>query len=300
LNILITGANGQLGSELQQLLTIGEAEIGAVPNAYAQARLFCTDTDSLDITNAAAVEGFVKAEDIDLILNCAAYTDVDGCESNQDLAYAVNVQGPKNLAIAAEKADAVLVHLSTDYVFRGDDQSPRIESDSCDPQSVYGLTKLASEDAVIAHCQRHFIIRTAWLYGYIGNNFVKTILRLARENGHIKVVDDQFGSPTSANDLAYQLLKLAQTSSYGIYHCTNNDSCSWFEFASAIVDELGIECDRQRCTTAEFPRPAHRPQYSILDNARLRASIGDEMRPWRDALRSYLNNPRFVMERNQL
>ena len=299
MNILIAGANGQLGSELQQLLAAGAAEIGDVSRAYAQAKVFCTDTDSLDITDAAAVEDFIKAEGIELILNCAAYTDVDGCEANQDLAYAVNASGPKNLAVAADKVGAVLVHVSTDYVFKGDEPTARIESDICNPQSVYGATKLAGEEAVAAYCSRYFIVRTAWLYGYIGKNFVKTILRLARENGHIKVVDDQFGSPTSANDLAYQLLKLAQTSDYGIYHCTNNGSCSWFEFASAIVDEMGIACGKEPCATGDFPRPAHRPQYSILDNARLRAGIGDEMRPWRDALHSYLHSPRFVVDGSQ-
>ena len=299
MNILITGANGQLGSELQQLLKTGQAEIGKVLDAYADTEVFCTDTDSLDITDAAAVESYVQTHGIELILNCAAYTDVDGCESNRDLAYAVNASGPKNLAVAAEKAGAVLVHISTDYVFKGDDPVPRIENDSCDPQSVYGATKLAGEEAVATHCSRYFIVRTAWMYGYIGHNFVKTILRLARENDHIKVVDDQFGSPTSANDLAYQLLKLAQTSDYGIYHCTNNGSCSWFEFALAIVDELGIDCSKEPCTTGDFPRPAHRPQYSILDNARLRNGIGDEMRPWREALHSYLHSPRFVIDGSQ-
>ena len=299
MNILITGANGQLGSELRQILNTGQAEIGAVPESYANTTLHCTDTDSLDITDATAVERFVKDYAIELIFNCAAYTDVDGCESNQALALAANAEGPKCLAEAADKHGALLVHISTDYVFKGDEPTARIESDICNPQSVYGATKLAGEQAVIANCSRYFVVRSAWMYGYTGKNFVKTILRLARENGHIKVVDDQFGSPTSANDLAYQLLKLAQTSDYGIYHCTNNGSCSWFEFASAIVDEMGIACGKEPCATGDFPRPAHRPQYSILDNARLRTGIGDEMRPWRDALHSYLHSPRFVVDGSQ-
>jgi dTDP-4-dehydrorhamnose reductase len=186
-----------------------------------------------------------------------------------------------------------LVHISTDYVFSGDDADARTETDTVAPRSVYGKSKLAGELAVIANCDRYYIVRTAWLYGREGNNFVKTILRLASDNGAIKVVDDQIGNPTNANDLAYEILRLAASedaAGYGIYHCTNNGSCSWFEFASTIVDIAGIACEKTPCTTGEFPRPAPRPAYSVLDNSRLRATIGDDMRDWQMALNSYLRD----------
>lgn len=290
MNILITGSKGQLGTELRRLITTGVAEIGPVPDAYKDARVLYCDLDELDITNEQACRQIVDNNEIELIINCAAFTNVDACESAPELAAAVNSDGPRNLARAAQQAGAVLVHVSTDYVFSGEGHTARVETDTPHPQSVYGQTKLAGEQQVAAECDRHFIVRTAWLYGYEGSNFVKTILRLARENGKIKVVDDQFGSPTSANDLAYELLKLALTNEYGIYHCTNNGTCSWFEFASAIVDKAGIPCEKLPCSTEEFPRPARRPAFSVLDNARLRASIGDEMRDWPVALDSYLEN----------
>jgi dTDP-4-dehydrorhamnose reductase len=288
MDILITGAKGQLGNELKSLLATGQAEIGPVPTAYHNAQVLYWDTDTLDITDAQAVAQALVDNPVDLIINCAALTNVDACETQRELAYAVNAEGPRNLARAAQVTGATLVQISTDYVFAGNDPTPRVETDPGNPQSVYGASKLLGEQYVAQECERHFIVRTAWLYGSVGTNFVKTILRLARENGAIKVVDDQFGSPTSANDLAYVLLKLALTQDFGIYHCTNNGSCSWFEFASAIVDGAGIPCKKSPCTTAEFPRPAHRPAFSVLDNAHLRATIGDPMRPWQDALAPYL------------
>lgn len=290
MNILITGSKGQLGCELRRLISTGVAEIGAIPEVYREASVLYCDLDELDITDEQACLRFVDSNDIGMIINCAAFTNVDACESKPELAAAVNADGPRNLARAAERVGATLIHISTDYVFAGDDPSPRVETDDPSPRSVYGQTKLAGEQQVAAECSRHFIVRTAWLYGYEGANFVKTIMRLARENGMIKVVDDQYGSPTSANDLAYELVKLALTNEYGIYHCTNNGTCSWFEFASAIVDIAGIPCEKNACSTEEFVRPAKRPAFSVLDNARLRATIGDEMRDWRDALESYLEN----------
>ncbi|NLG10354.1 MAG: dTDP-4-dehydrorhamnose reductase [Coriobacteriaceae bacterium] len=290
MNILITGSKGQLGCELRRLISTGVAEIGAIPEVYREASVLYCDLDELDITDEQACLRFVDSNDIGMIINCAAFTNVDACESKPELAAAVNADGPRNLARAAERVGATLIHISTDYVFAGDDPSPRVETDAPSPRSVYGQTKLAGEQQVAAECSRHFIVRTAWLYGYEGANFVKTIMRLARENGMIKVVDDQYGSPTSANDLAYELVKLALTNEYGIYHCTNNGTCSWFEFASAIVDIAGIPCEKNACSTEEFVRPAKRPAFSVLDNARLRATIGDEMRNWRDALESYLEN----------
>lgn len=197
------------------------------------------DVDVLDITDEAAVQAFVANAQPDVIINCAAMTNVDGCEANEAVAYKVNATGPANLAAAAQKCGAKIVQVSTDYVFAGDAFEDRIESDATSPESAYGRTKLAGEQLVADACAQHFIVRTAWLYGYVGNNFVKTMLRLARENGAIKVVYDQYGNPTSANDLAYEILKIAVTDNYGIYHCTNKGTCSWCDFACAIVDGAG-------------------------------------------------------------
>jgi dTDP-4-dehydrorhamnose reductase len=312
MNILVTGANGQLGSELCRVIKSGIAQRGPVPADFHQARLVAANKQSLDITDAQAVERFVADGGFDLIINAAAYTDVDGCETNRELAYAVNADAPRNLARAAQQAHATLVHVSTDYVFSGNDPTPRTETDPCDPQNVYGKSKLLGEQNVARECERHFIVRTAWLYGYVGKNFVKAIMERARDRGEIRVVDDQHGNPTFANDLAYALLKLARGSArnaaydsaydsargsardsardtaYGIYHGTNSGTCSWFDFASAIVDGAGIPCKKTPCSTDEFPRPARRPTYSMLDNARLCATMGEEMRSWQDALADFL------------
>jgi dTDP-4-dehydrorhamnose reductase len=289
MNILITGANGQLGNELRTVITTGAADLGPIPAAYHGATVHYANKATLDITNAAACDAFIAANNIDLIINCAAYTNVDGCESNEELAYLVNATGPGNLARAAEHNGATLIHISTDYVFKGDDPTPRTEGDPCDPQSVYGKSKLAGEQAVAESCSRHFIVRTAWLYGHTGPNFVLTMLRLARENGAIKVVSDQHGNPTYANDVAHVLLQLALTQAYGIYHCTNHGTCSWFDLASLAVDLAGIPCAKTPCTTAEFPRPAPRPAWSVLGNAHLQQTTGDPMRPWQQALQAYVH-----------
>ena len=290
MSILVCGANGQLGCEISRLIGQGYAEIGPIPARYLGAELVKTDVDELDITDALAVESFVTESGFDLIINCAAMTNVDACEEHEEAAYRINALGAENLAKAAAKAYAKIVHISTDYVFSGDLASDRIESDIPDPQSAYGRTKLASELLVAQANPRHFIIRTAWLYGYVGKNFVKTIMELARKNGFIKVVSDQFGNPTSANDLAYEILRIAETESYGVYHCTNKGSCSWYEFACEIVDLAAITCERIPCTTEEFPRPAKRPAFSSLHNKRLEDGIGDEMRPWREALANFFEN----------
>lgn len=290
MKILITGASGQLGTELSIILSDGMAELGPISEQYQEAEIVLYDLDELDITNEADVVRVVGGSDFDLIINCAAYTNVDLCEIEKGKAYEVNALGPKYLARAAVLSDAKFVHVSTDYVFSGDDSSERLESDEPSPKSVYGSTKLAGEQFIAQSAEKFFIVRSAWLYGYKGNNFVKTIIKLARENGSIKVVDDQLGNPTSANDLAYEILKIALTENYGIYHCTNMGVCSWFEFACEIVDGLGIECEKIPCSTNEFPRKACRPSFSSLKNARLESTIGNEMRPWKTALAEYLRN----------
>lgn len=290
MNVLITGSNGQLGRELAKNLSNGFTELGPIPETLQGAQVVCVDVEEMDITNYDAVVDLVEELNLDLIINCAAYTNVNKCETDSDAAFRVNALGARNLAMAAERFGAKLVHVSTDYVFSGEDREPRTEWDLCNPQSVYGKTKYLGEQYVRDFCSRYFIVRTAWLYGYVGNNFVKTILRLARENGGVKVVNDQFGNPTNAADLAHHILKLAATEQYGVYHCTGSGECSWYDFASKIVEYAGIPATVTPCTTDEYPTPAKRPAYSALDHRMLRNTVGDEMRPWQEALKYFLDH----------
>lgn len=291
MKILITGANGQLGTELQHVLHDMRAEIGPLPADYRDAEVVALDSEGLDITDENAVASELS-KGYDLVINAAAYTNVDGCESNVEAADAVNHLGPAHLARACEEHGAKLVQVSTDYVFPGTEEGERVETDPVEPISAYGRTKLAGEEAVKELCSRYFIVRTAWLYGYKGKNFAKTMIRLAKKFGKISVVADQFGNPTSANDLAYEILKLALTQEYGVYHCTNNGTCSWFDFACAVVDLAGIPCEKEPLTSVEykqrFPQSADRPHFSSLKNAHLEATIGDEMRPWKEAVKTYM------------
>ena len=292
MKILVTGANGQLGHELQHCLKSMSAEIGPIPEDYADAEVDYVDVDLLDITDRDAVLAFIDEGKYDLVINCAAFTNVDGCEANEDAAYAVNAIGPKNLALGANRIGAKLVHVSTDYVFPGNEPGDRIEDDPTGPISAYGRTKLAGEKAVMENCDRSFIVRTAWLYGYVGKNFVKTMRRLGGDHESITVVDDQLGNPTSANDLAYEILKLAITDNYGIYHCTNNGTCSWADFAKAIMRGSGLDCEVVPVTSEQYkqanPQSADRPAFSSLNNKHLQDTIGDEMRDWQTALEEYL------------
>lgn len=294
LKILIIGANGQLGNELERCFSTGETEIGPIPEAYADAVVFYRDVDSLDITDVDAVSKAFEETQPDIVINCAAFTNVDRCEANEALAFAVNAKGAENLAVAAEKYGAKLVHVSTDYVFPGTDSKPRVESDKTEPISAYGRTKLAGEMAVKANCNRYFIVRTAWLYGYVGKNFVKTMMALGKQHDEVSVVDDQLGNPTSANDLAYTILKLALTDNYGVYHATNEGTCSWADFAASVMGGASLDCEVIPVTSAQWkemhPESADRPAFSSLENKHLADTIGNEMRPWQDALASYLDN----------
>lgn len=291
MKILITGANGQLGTELQRVLRDMHAEIGPLPAEYQDAEVVALDSEGLDITDENAVASEL-AKGYDIVINAAAYTNVDGCESNFEAADAVNHMGPANLARSCEGHGIKLVQVSTDYVFPGNEEGERVETDPVGPISAYGRTKLAGEEAVKELCSRFFIVRTAWLYGYKGKNFAKTMIRLAKKFGKISVVADQFGNPTNANDLAYEILKLALTQEYGVYHCTNNGTCSWFDFACAVVDLAGVPCEKEPLTSAQykerFPQSADRPHFSSLKNAHLEATIGDEMRPWGEAVKTYM------------
>lgn len=293
MKLLITGARGQLGSELTRLLQLDSAQWNNLPfpapaEALLRAERICVDMDELDVQDRAAVAAWVSVEKPDIIINCAAYTNVDGCEENRDLAFEANSLGARNLAIAAEQVGAKLVHLSTDYVFSGTEPVPRSEWDLCMPQSVYGYTKLMGENYIREFCSRHFIVRTAWLYGYIGSNFVKTILHVGREKGKLSVVDDQRGNPTNATDLAAHLLQLCTTEEYGIYHCSGTGECSWYDFAEEIIRLSGLSCSVRPTTSETIARPAKRPAYSSLENRMLRCTVGDNMREWKDAISDFM------------
>ncbi len=289
MRIFITGANGQLGQTLQKLLQSGQSPLGKIDDAYKDCVVHTADIDTLDIADSQAVMQAVTCFAPDVIINCAAFTNVNACETRQQDAYAANATGPKNLSLAAKAVNAKLVHISTDYVFSGDTPGERVETDPCAPQSVYGSTKYAGEQFVTQNCKKYFILRTAWLYGKIGNNFVKTILKNAKEKGVLKVVNDQYGNPTSCEDLAYHILQLAVSEFYGIYHCTNEGICTWYDFACKIVEYAGIPCTVNPCSTDEFPTPAKRPAYSALKNEALANTIGNKMRPWQVALKEYIN-----------
>ena len=294
MRILITGSNGQLGNELQKIVSTGKAEIGAVSEEIKNAEVFAMDVDILDVTNLEQVKKVLNEVKPDVVINCAAATNVDGCEANQDLAFKINSLGPRNLAMVAEELGAKIVQVSTDYVFSGVGEAPLKECDLVAPVSVYGKTKLLGEEFVRDFSTKYYIVRTAWLYGYVGHNFVYTMMKLGKDRDTLNVVNDQLGNPTHANDLAYHILKLIQTEEYGVYHCTGKGECSWYNFASEIMKLSGRNCTVNPCTSEEYksmyPNSADRPAYSSLDNMMLRCTIGDEMRDWKDALKTFMDN----------
>lgn len=289
MKIMITGCKGQLGNELQSILKSLKSEIGDIPGEYKNAEVAAVDVDTLDITDFEAVKEFVLNENPDIIFNCAAMTNVDGCETMLETAYKVNAAGVRNLAMAAKLVNAKFVHISTDYVFAGNGTKPYKEWDMIDPQSVYGASKALGEKYALAFNDKTFIVRTSWLYGYIGKNFVKTVRRVLREKGSITVVNDQRGNPTNANDLAHHLLLLGVTEEYGIYHCTGEGECSWYEFASEIAKLSGFEGKVMPCTSEEYKSPTKRPEYSSLENLALKCSVGNHMRDWKTALNEYIS-----------
>ena len=296
MKILITGSHGQLGTELLRQLKEGRSEIGPIPEKLCTAKVIPTDADELDITDRDEVVAFVRRMEPDVIINCAAYTNVDGCESHTEDAFKVNALGPRNLAIAAQKVGAKLVHVSTDYVFPGTENGgiPLDEATMPGPISAYGSTKLLGEQYVQKFCRRHFIVRTAWLYSYYGKNFVKTMVNAGRKLGALTVVNDQLGNPTNAADLAHHLLKLAVSSEYGTYHCTGEGVCSWYDFACEIIRLAGVKATVAPCTSAEYaaahPDAASRPAWSALENRMLACTVGNEMRPWQEALTEFFKN----------
>lgn len=291
MKILITGASGQLGTEIQRQLKNGGSALGPVPERLQNATVIATDVDELDITDRDATIAFVRRHQPDTIISCAAFTNVDGCETNPEGAFKVNAIGASNLAQAAERINARLIHVSTDYVFRGEGDKPLDESERVDPKSVYGKTKALGEEYVKNFCHRYFIVRTAWLYGYAGKNFVKTMVNAGKKFGKLEVVSDQLGNPTNAEDLAHHLLQLAVSHDYGVYHCTGEGICSWYEFASEIIRLSGVDATVSPCTSAEYsakhPAAADRPAWSALENRMLACTVGNHMRDWKVALADF-------------
>lgn len=274
--VLITGCNGQLGRALNELLQDSDVEI------------INTDVAELDICSLEQVRTLLTEKQPDTIINCAAHTAVDKCETDQENAWRINALGPKNLATVAKEIDAQMVQVSTDYVFAGDADTPYTEEDTPCPQSVYGSTKLEGEQAVSSILERYYIIRTAWLYGE-GNNFVRTMLRLAKEHDKITVVNDQFGSPTSALELGRVILHIVDSGEYGIYHGTCEGITSWYEFACKIFALANSPVTVVPVTTAEYPASvAKRPAYSVLENKKLNSQGSYRMKHWEDALIEYM------------
>ncbi len=275
--ILITGANGQLGSEMRRL---GEVS----PNTYIY-----TDVAELDITNGDAVAAFVKENAVDIIVNCAAYTNVDKAESDEATAELINATAVENLAKAMKAVNGTLFHISTDYVFGNEGNTPRTEDMPLNPLGVYGRTKLRGEQEVAAVGCKAIIIRTAWLYSEFGNNFLKTMLRLTAERKQLNVVFDQVGTPTYAGDLALAIFSIIEGDVYegneGVYHFSNEGVCSWYDFATEIAIAAGnTACKVQPCHSSEFPSPVTRPAFSVLDKSKIKNTFGIEIPHWRDSM----------------
>ena len=281
MNILVTGANGQLGNEMQRVAKTSS-------NHY-----IFTDVAQLDITDREAVLRAVKDNSIQVIVNCAAYTNVDKAEDDSETADLINNKAVENLAIAARENDATLIHISTDYVFKGDRCTPCREDWETDPLGVYGITKLAGEKSIERTGCRHIIIRTAWLYSPFGKNFVKTMQKLTAEKDSLKVVFDQVGTPTYAGDLADAITRIIETGQLGkqgIYHFSNEGVCSWYDFAREICELSGNTCNIQPCHSDEFPSKVKRPHFSVLDKTKIKDTFGIEVPYWKDSLKVCIEN----------
>lgn len=284
MNILVTGANGQLGNCMR--------------NASKESKdnYIFTDVAELDITDAAAVAGMVKVNDINVIVNCAAYTNVDKAESDAEFAEVLNASAVRNLADAVKANDGTLIHVSTDYVFGGSlGNTPRNESEPTNPTGVYGLTKLHGEQQIAESGVKSLIFRTAWLYSEYGKNFVKTMMNLTSTKPHLKVVFDQVGTPTYAQDLADAIFNIIEKrhmdGNEGIYHYSNEGVCSWYDFTKMIAGIAGNNaCDIQPCHSDEFPSPVVRPSYSVLDKSKFKSTFGWNVPYWVDSLKVCMKN----------
>ncbi len=274
--VLVIGGKGQLGQALQ-----------SVSGKYPQIRFYFLGSDEADITDKTKLsEAFAKYRP-DFCINAAAYTAVDKSENEPEKAYRINVDGAKNLAEVCKELDVILIHISTDFVFDGKKTTPYTEDDPTNPQGVYGRTKRLGEEAIEAVSDRYFIVRTSWLYSEFAHNFMKTMLRLAGERDTLGVVSDQIGTPTYAVDLAEAVVKmiLSGSTAYGIYHFSNEGVASWYDFAKAIFEANGVAIKLNPITTDQFPTPAKRPAYSVLDKSKIKKTFGLEISNWKTALR---------------
>jgi len=282
MKILVTGANGQLGNEIRMLAT-----------DYSDFQLIFTDVNELDITNEQEVELFVNQNKPTHIINCAAYTAVDKAEQDEETAMLINATAVGNLAKAASLHGAILIHISTDYVFDGNGHRPYCEDDPTSPVSKYARSKLAGELQVSTHSRKALIFRTSWLYSAFGNNFVKTMIKYGKERGKLNVVFDQIGTPTYARDLASSILKIIQqkeeVNGVEIYHYSNEGVASWYDFALAIFEMTGIKCIVSPIETWQYPLPASRPFYSVFNKAKLKNRFNLEIPYWRDSLKDCLH-----------
>lgn len=278
-NILVTGANGQLGSEIKRISVHHE-------NNY---KFFFTDVAELDITDPEAIDRFIKENNIRYIINCAAYTAVDKAEDDIDLCYKINRDAVNNLGVAATNNKAKVIHVSTDYVYDGTASKPYLETDAVNPQSIYGKSKLAGENALMQTCPDSIIIRTAWLYSIYGNNFVKTMIKYGQERDELNVVADQTGTPTNAADLAQAIIQILDFSEQnefqpGIYHYSNEGVTTWYDFTLAIHKDAGITCNVNPITTDQYPTKATRPKYSVLDKTKIKTVFNIFIPKWEESL----------------
>jgi dTDP-4-dehydrorhamnose reductase len=286
MKLFIIGCNGQLGKDM--MLTAAEYNLDAGG----------MDFPDIDITNPHSIANAFSRHKPDVVINCAAHTAVDACETERTKAFAINGEGVRNIAEAAQRTDLKLVHISTDYVFDGTKTGPYVETDAPNPRSVYGMSKLAGEQELIKAYDRYFILRIAWLYGTRGANFLKTIRSLARKRAAakepLKVVNDQIGTPTYTRHVCNQILSLINTDLFGLYHATNEGMCSWYDFAKAIVSACEIPVVLLPCTTKEFPRPAPRPANSVLENEHLKKLGLNIMPNWEKGLEEYLEEEKTL------
>jgi dTDP-4-dehydrorhamnose reductase len=289
MRILITGISGMLGVDLCETLREEYEVAGLDIKDFSSTSLPSPRVHKADITDRHGLKKLFRQLPPHSVIHTAAYTDVDGCEKNPDRAHRVNALGTRNIALICQEKNIPLVYVSTDFVFDGKKNCPYAELDEPRPLNVYGRSKLAGENYVRSLLERYFIVRTSWLYGRHGKNFVDTILKLAEEKEVLTVVGDQVGSPTYTKDLAQEMKKLVSSSSYGIYHITNSGSCSWYGFAKEILKLAGIRGVKVKpITSRELNRPAPRPQFSVLNHSSSGRGAGNTMRPWKEALKEYL------------
>ena len=273
--ILITGSRGQLGNEMQ-----------VAAKHYTTFNFIYTDIEELDICNKADLENFVKENNVDIVVNCAAYTAVDKAEDDVELCYKINADAVKNIGEIANEYNLKVIHVSTDYVFDGTNHLPYNEDQTVCPATVYGKSKLAGEQALTETCPKSIIIRTSWLYSSFGNNFVKTMMKLGAERDLLNVIFDQVGTPTNAADLAETILQIIQNETFvpGIYHFSDEGVCSWYDFTKSIHRIAGIECDVRPIETKDYPARTPRPHYSVLNKAKIKETYGIKIPHWEESL----------------